>query len=694
MYGGPFPVDQGPIEQSMNAAASLAAEPVDGEEGVTPPATARELLLVAVAPDEALEFAEELVWTGKRFATALDCDWAVLCVETPPLLGNVRLERDTRLEMFRLAESLGAETVTLDAVAPADALAAYAKLREARQIIIGAPRRHTRLTLLRRSVVSSLLRSKSGAALIVIGREELNAAEEDGSLASGRIIGRAHWTSYGAALGISAVSTFIGLPLIDRVDLIDIVMIYMLGATVAALRLGRGPTILTAVANIIAFDYFFVPPRGSFYVSDPQYFVTFGIMLGVAIIIANLVTAVRQQSAAGGARERRTAALYEMSRQLAVTRDVDTMAGAAVHYLANLVQGPAVVLGRDEEGRLRPFRAAHSAASKRRPDMKICEWVAEHRQRAGLGSDSFPSERAIYMPLSGSQEIMGVLVVWPTEPRLALLPEPMRLLETIAGTLALALERVRLADVAQAARLAAERAALRSTLLASISHDLRTPLSVIAGAGSMMAHESFPLDTHRRTTLGRLIEDKARDMTELLSNVLELMRLETGPGSLKREWHALEDLVGQTLRQNEGRIARWPVIVEPLGDLPMLYVESNLIVQTLSNLVENCVKYTPPGTTITIGARSMAPSVVIFIEDDGPGLGSGDPERLFEKFERGRTESNITGVGLGLAICRAVARLHGGDIRALSAKSGGARFEITLPAPTQPPDPDQLSAKI
>jgi two-component system sensor histidine kinase KdpD len=257
----------------------------------------------------------------------------------------------------------------------------------------------------------------------------------------------------------------------------------------------------------------------------------------------------------------------------------------------------------------------------------------------------------------------------------------------MAGQLALALERVRLADLAESARLTAERAALRNTLLASISHDLRTPLSAIAGAGSMMAHDSFPLDSHRRITLGRLIEDKARDMTELLSNVLELMRLETGPAAIKREWHLFEDLVGQTLRQNEGRLSRWRVFVELPPDLPMLYVEASLIVQVLNNLVENCTKYTPEQTRIVIAADARDSVVVISVEDDGPGFGSTDPERLFDKFERGRAESNVVGAGLGLAICRAVARLHGGDIRATHAAAGGARFEIILPVMPIPQEP-------
>jgi two-component system, OmpR family, sensor histidine kinase KdpD len=677
-----------PGAEPQVAAAQVPPEPVVQPRPAPAPAAPppeRERLLVAVAADEDPSHAEQLVRAGKRFAAALDADWTVVSVETPSSLGKGGRERDSRVEMFRLAESLGAETVTLDAQTAAEALAAYAKLRDTRTILVGAGRRAGGFSLFRRATVAALLRQCADANVIVIGRDRHVAPSDEDTLDSSRILNRAHWAGYAGSLGITALCTLIAFPLIDHVDLIDVVMIYMLGATLAALRLGRGPTVVNALGNVAAFDYFFVPPRFSFYVSDPQYLVTFGVMLAVAVIIANLVSAVRRQSVAAAARERRTATLYALSRELAVARDSDRMAQVAVRHVAELMHGIAAVFLIDAAGELYQPQGAVHPPSKWKPDPAICRWVVQHRQRAGLGAENRASERAIYLPLTGSQEAIGVLAVRPAEPRRTLLPEVLRPLELLAGTLALALERVRLAELAAAARVAAERAGLRNTLLTSISHDLRTPLSVIAGAGSMMAHEGFALDAHRRKTLGRLIEDKARDMTDLLTNVLELVRLETGPRALKCEWHSVEDLIGQALRQNDWRLGAWEVKFVLPPELPMLYVEGNLIVQMFSNLIENCTKYTPSGTQITIAARTEGNSVIVSVEDDGPGFGPGDPERLFDKFERGRAESNIGGAGLGLAICRAVARLHSGEIHALPARSGGARFEITLPVGSQPP---------
>jgi two-component system sensor histidine kinase KdpD len=256
-------------------------------------------------------------------------------------------------------------------------------------------------------------------------------------------------------------------------------------------------------------------------------------------------------------------------------------------------------------------------------------------------------------------------------------------LDAFAAQLAMSLQRARLAEAAEAARISAERALLRNTLLASISHDLRTPLSAIAGAGSLIAQPEYALNVDRRTTLGLLIERKARDMSQLLTNVLELMQMEFGSGTLRADWHAIDDLVALALRTNEARLAQWRIAVSLPADLPLILVEATLIVQILSNLLENAAKYTPPGTNITISAAVREKNIFLAVSDDGPGLPPGDPERLFEKFQRGRSESNIIGVGLGLAICRAAARLHGGDIHAMENVGGGACFEINLPLETQ-----------
>ena len=641
-------------------------------------------MLVAISPDERAEAAEQLLRSAHRYAQALAADWTVMCVETPSFLEMAKRGEDTRIDMFRLAEALGAERTNIVAASAAEALREYVKQRGVRTLLVGAPRARAGVRLLRSSTPTVLMQQCPDVDVIVIARAGAGGNTERGG-GSGVVPWRERGMAlYAAALGLTALCTVIALPMLDHFDLIDMVMVYMLGATFAALRLGRGPALCASLANIAAFDFFFVPPRFSFFFTDPHYFVTFGVMLSVAVIIANLVSAVRQQTAAAASRERKTDTLYAMSRELAVTRDARTMALVAEQHIAEVSRGSVTVLVPDEGGALHRGGAneamgANGANDDHGVDPEIAHWVLQHRQRAGLGAAQFGAGRSIYLPLLGGLEPRGVLVVRPVDPRHALLPEQGRLLEALAGQLALALERVRLGELAEAAHVVAERTALRNTLLASISHDLRTPLAAIAGAGSMLALTSSPLDTHRCATLGLLIEDKALEMTEVLSNVLELLRLETGSFVLKREWHALDELIATTLQRNQVKLAQWRVFVDLPADLPLLFVEATMMVQLFSNVVENCTKHTAPGTTISISASVHDAILLVGIEDNGAGFPPGDPERLFDKFERGRTESNVAGVGLGLAICRAVARLHDGDIRASRVEEGGSRFEITLP---------------
>jgi two-component system sensor histidine kinase KdpD len=459
----------------------------------------------------------------------------------------------------------------------------------------------------------------------------------------------------------------------------NLAMVYLLGVTVAGLRLGRGPSALTAVLSVACFDFFCVPPRFTFAVSDAQYLVTFGAMLTIALVIATLTASVRQQTRVAGARERRTAALYAMSRELAVTRGTESMASVAVRHVAEVFQCKAVVLLPDASGKLQHPHGQPLENSLRGADLAVAQWVVDHGRRAGLGADTLPAAPASYVPLGDAERGTGVLAVLPVNPRRVLLPEQSHLLDTFASQIGLALERAGLAEVAQASSLAAERESLRNTLLASISHDLRTPLAVMAGAGSTLAQRGATLDEPTREALARSIETKALEMAELVSNVLDLMRFQSGQVVLRRDWQSIEDLAGAALHRLEERLAGHPVEFALPSDLQPVHVDAGLIVQLFTNLLDNIAKYTPPGTRASIGARPEGEFIRVVIEDGGPGFPPGDPALLFEKFQRGSEEGTVAGAGLGLAICRAIARAHGGAIEARRRERGGARFEITLP---------------
>jgi two-component system sensor histidine kinase KdpD len=635
----------------------------------------RDRLLVAVGPDAQ---AQELVRAGKRLADALDAQWSVVYVETPRLLKLSEGARNRRIEVLRLAESLGGESVTLDGPSAAETLAQYAQLRRATRVIVGTPKRRGWRAWLRPSTASALVRRARGFDVVMIAATAGPAAAD---AADARTTAPTHWDRYVKAVAITVLCTLLAFAIYRHFELSNLVMIYLLGVTVAGLRLGRGPSALTAVLNVAAFDFFFVPPRYSFAVSDVQYLVTFGAMLTIALVIASLTANVRQQTRVAGARERRTALLYAMSRELAATRGMAAMARVAVRHVAEVFECQAVVLLPETGGKLVYPADSPLESSFRRADLAVAQWVADHGRRAGLGTDTLPAAPGLYVALGDEVRTVGVLAVLPSNARRVLLPEQSHLLSTFAGQIALALERARLAEVAEQSTLAAERETLRNTLLASISHDLRTPLAVLAAAGSTLAQRGAALDEPTRRQLAQSVEMKAREMSELVSNVLDLVRFESGKVVLRRDWQTLDDLLGSALAACAHRLATHPVEVRLAADLPAVWVDATLVVQVFANLLDNIAKYTPAATRALVSASADAdgPFVRVVIDDEGPGLPQGDPARLFDKFQRGQGEGSIAGVGLGLAICQAIVRAHGGEIWAQRRETGGARFVFTLP---------------
>jgi two-component system sensor histidine kinase KdpD len=654
--------------------AAARALPVDR----TRARLASDRIMVAVGPDQQ---AEQLVRAGKRLADALDSEWTVVYVETPALLRLSEAQRNRRIDVLRLAESLGAETVTLDGPTAAATLLEYAQTRNATRVIVGAPKRRGWRAWLRPSTSTQLLRHARGFDLTAIALpEQAESQRAPRSRATVADSSPIRWPRYGWALVTTLLCSAVAFGLYPRFELANLVMVYLLGVTVAGLRFGRGPAVMTAILNVAAFDFFFVPPRFSFAVSDVQYLLTFSVMLTIALVIANLVASVRQQTRVAGARERRTALLYAMSRELAATRGISGMARVAVRHLAEVFQIKAVVLLPDAEGKLHYPRDRPLENSFRSADLAVAQWVADHSRQAGLGTDTLPAATGLYLALGDERQRLGVLAVLPSNPRRVLLPEQRHLLETFASQIGLALERARLAEVAEAAGLAAERESLRNTLLASISHDLRTPLAVMAGAGSTLAEHGAKLDEATRFSLAHSIETKAREMSELVSNVLDLMRFESGQVVLRRDWETLDDLVGTALQRLEVRLAGHAVELRMAPELPPVYVDATLIVQLFANLLDNAAKYTPAGTRVSVSAVADGAFVRVVVEDDGPGLPPGEPARLFDKFQRGNGEGTVVGVGLGLAICQAIVRAHGGEIEAQRRAGRGARFEFTLPS--------------
>jgi two-component system sensor histidine kinase KdpD len=651
-----------------------AARAYGNRERVSKPWLARDRFLVAVTLDDQ---AEQLVRVGKRFADALDAEWLVVTVETAAMLKLGEKARNRRVDILRLAESLGAQTVTLDGSSASTALIEYARLRNVTRIVVGEPKRFGLRSLFRPSTTTKLVEANGGFDVSVISRRESTAKTGSSHEETGpRDI---QWSLYWAAAGITVACTLLAAPMYSHIELTNLVMVYLLGTTVAALRLGRGPASLAAIANVIAFDFFYVPPRFSFAVSDFEYVVTFAVMLAVALIIAGLAASVRAQTRVAGARERRTALLYGMSRELAANRGFEDLARVAVKHVVETFASQAVILIPDASGRLHHPRSPPLLGSLLQADLSVAQWVLDHGVPAGLGTDTLLASPAQYLPLRAASKTLGVLAVAPSQRRRLLLPEQRHLLETFAGQIALAMERAALAEEAETARVTAETTNLRNTLLASISHDLRTPLAVIAGASSALNDPTMVFDAEARAALTASIEAKANQMSDIISNVLELMRLESGQVSLRCDWQTLEDLLGAVLEQSRARLAGHTIVDALPPGLPPVFVDSALILQVFNNLLENAAKHTPAGTRVTVTAAMENDMVRVYIDDDGPGFPVDDPELLFAKFRRGKNEGTTGGAGLGLTICRAIVNAHGGTISAQQRAEGGARFTFTLP---------------
>jgi two-component system sensor histidine kinase KdpD len=465
-----------------------------------------------------------------------------------------------------------------------------------------------------------------------------------------------------------------------RLDRSNLIMVYLLGVAFVASRHGRGASAFTALLSVAAFDFFFVPPYLTFAVADTQYLFTFGVMLLVSVLISTLAARVRAQADAARQRELRTQVLYAMSRDLAAVRTADEVARAASRHVSDVFRGNVAVLVPGPAGALEPTGEDAIAGDAR--EKAVAQWAFDHGHAAGLGTDTLPGASAVWVPLRGTQAVLGVLGLRPDPALLPLRPDQVDLLEALVRQAASGLERARLAEEAQQARVAVEAERLRSTLLSSVSHDLRTPLATITGAASSLLQDAT-LGSDSRQELQEAIYEEAVRLNRLVTNLLDMTRLESGSLQLNRDWHSVEELVGSALARLEPGLKGRTVRTRVPQDLPLVPVDGILVEQALVNLLENAAKYTGPPGVIEVTARAEDGSVVVEVADEGPGLPPGTEERVFEKFYR--AESQGRGFGLGLPICRAIATAHGGHVRAERREPRGTRFLLTLPLGQVPP---------
>ena len=466
----------------------------------------------------------------------------------------------------------------------------------------------------------------------------------------------------------------------------NLIMVYLLGTVLAAARLGRGAAIVASVLSVAAFDFFFVPPYLSFAVSDTEYVVTFVVMLGVATLISTLTARIRDQAEAARQRERRTATLYAMTRDLVSQQGLDELLRAAARHIAEVFGRPVAVLLPGPEGRLVRRAGELAIGPEDGSELAVAQWVHEHGQMAGHGSATLPGARALYLPLRAGRGTVGVLGIEPPAGEALATPEQLHLLETFAAQTALAIERVALVDDAQQARVQSETERLRNSLLSAVSHDLRTPLATITGSASALVDQEAELDAAARRELAQAIEEEADRLNRLVHNLLEMTRLESGGVRVRKDWHPLEEVVGSALARVEKHLGQRRVDIDLPPDLPLVPLDALLIEQVLINLLDNAIKYTPEASPIEITASAEDRAVSVTVGDRGPGFAPGEETRIFDKFYRGEQAGTRSGAGLGLAIARGIVDAHGGRIAAEPRPGGGALFRFTLPLAAEPPE--------
>jgi two-component system sensor histidine kinase KdpD len=640
--------------------------------------TTTERLLVCVGPSP---LSARVVRIARRMAARLHAEWLAVYVETASRSALSAENLAAVRRNLRLAERLGAETATLTGEHVAEEIVAFARRRNVSKIIIGKSDRPRWREMLFGSVVEKLIRHSGDIEVHVVK----GAPEEQPRPAVRLIPRKINWAEYFWATGVTILSSAVAWAMWPYFSPVNLTMVYLLGVAGVAARFSGGPAIFACFLSIAAFDYLFVPPYYRFAVADAQYLVTFAVMLVIAVLISTLTERIRRQAAAARTRYLRTIALYFMSRQLAAAADTAALLRVAGRHIADVFEADTVILLPQEEGRLIALGGTSPALAESPNERGAAEWVFHHQSWAGRGTDTLPSVQGIYLPLVASERTLGVLGLRPRQADYLLEPDQRHMLETFATQLAIALERTQFAEQAERARLQAEAEQMRSTLLSSVSHDLRTPLATITGVASTLLDDPAGITVDTRRELLRSVYDEGVRLNQLVGNLLEMTRLEAGHVQLNREWYPLEELVGSALTRLERLLGQHKIETDLPADLPLVHVDAVLLEQVLTNLLENAARYTPSGTTIRVAVQAVAGHVLVEILDEGPGLQPGTESEIFRKFYRDRPATDRTGSGLGLAICLAIVRLHGGDIGAENRPSGGARFWFSLPCSDTPP---------
>ena len=648
------------------------------------PWAAGERILVCLSEDPR---AAGLVRYAKRLADRLHAPFTALSIETPRTLRLATEARDRIAANLRLAESLGAEPVTIPGGASriADDVLAFARANNVTQIVIGKSMRSRWFEIINGSVVHDLVRRSGSISVHVIAGDAVST-EPDRSKASGGGQERAERPDAGSYLGAAlAIAAALGLSELIRpwlgVENVDLV--FLTGIVTVAVRFGLWPSLFASVAASLSYNFFFLPPLYTFTISNPNNLAAFGFFAVVAVLVSNVAARVRSQAVGAIGRARTTESLYLFSRKLAGAGTLDDVLWATA-YQAALMLKVRVVLLLPDNGSIAVKAGYPPEDILDEADLAAAKWAWQSDKAAGRGSDTLPGARRLFIPMRTGRGAIGVVGIDSDKPGPILAPDERRLLDALTDQAALAIERVRLVEDMDRAQRSIETDRLRSALLTSISHDLRTPLAgVLGAAGTLRDLAGKITDVERVELLTTIIEESER-LNRFIANLLDMTKLESGAVIPNAAPHDIGEIVGSALRRAAKILSHDRVEVEIAPGLPMLDLDAVLFEQVLFNLLDNAAKHAPSDSTILIRSWRDGASVCLQILDEGPGIQALDLERIFDKFYRAeKTDQVRAGTGLGLAISRGFVEAMRGTISAGNRTDrSGAVFTIRMPVST------------
>ena len=621
-----------------------------------------------------------LVRYAKRQADRLRAPWAALNIETPRSAGLGEADKDRIASSLRLAEQLGGEAITRPGQDIAIEIVRHAAANNVTHIVIGKPTRARWREFFEGSVSYELIRRAGEISVHVISGDERDTSEPRPATAIEP--GRFRIAPYLSSTALVGVAVALGTLIHSVLDVRNIALVFLMAVLASAVASGLWPALFASVLSALALNFFFLPPLYTLVIADPESVIALFFFLGVAIVASNLMARVQRQATAARQRARTTEDLYLFSKKLAGTGTLDDVLWATAYQIASMLKVRVVILLPDND--TISVRAGYPPDDTLvDADIAAARWAWEHDRPAGRGADTLPGAKRLYLPLRTGRTAVGVIGLDNDRQGPLLTPEQQRLLDALADQAAVAIERIQLVADVDRDKLAAEADRLRSALLTSISHDLKTPLAAIMGAAGTLRDFPREISEPDRIDLLSTVVDESERLNRFIANLLDMTRIESGAMEPNYALHDPGDVVGSALRRATKIVAGHRIETELPSDLPMLKLDPVLFEQVLFNLLDNAAKYAPADTIVRIQGWADRDVVTLQVMDEGPGIPPEDLERVFDSFYRVRKGDHVrAGTGLGLSICRGFIEAMGGRISAGNRSDRpGAVFTIAMPVP-------------